>query len=87
MTQRQIPHPLGTFAGCPRCFAQPRHTFDCRAPHAGGGHMLECCPCDNRTAKHPTLEKADADWRQRNGYAPVSAAQAVHFRRPLGVAR
>lgn len=75
MTQREITHPPNTFAACQICQGHPRHVFDRRAAHAGGGHMLDCSPCGNRTAKHPTLEAANGDWRRRNGLAPVETAR------------
>ena len=72
MTQRQLTEFIaaGSVPPCSRCHKLPKHFEDCRGVSAGGGHIFECHPCDNRTGKHATPTLANADWCQRNGYAP-----------------
>lgn len=63
MTQSQVRHPAGELPSCTvACGREPKHYEDKRAARAGGGHFLECSPCDRRTPKRETLALATADW-------------------------
>jgi hypothetical protein len=66
MTQRQVSHARGELPTC-SCGRTPRHFHDARAPHAGGGEIVECSPCDQRSGKHPTLDAAVRDFCRRVG--------------------
>jgi hypothetical protein len=57
VTQRQISHNQSELPAC-SCGRTPRHFHDARGPLCGGGELLECSPCDRRTAKHATLDAA-----------------------------
>jgi hypothetical protein len=72
ITQRQIPHAAGELPACARpCSQTPKHYHDSRAPHAGGGHFLECYDCGVRTAGHASLAAAVAEWTDTVGRVPV----------------
>ena len=58
MTQRQITHHATRLPACPTCAQLPKHYIDDRAARCGGGHFLECVPCDRRTPRQTTLERA-----------------------------
>ena len=69
MMQRVIKHPAGAFDACVGCRAEPAHIAT-KGTHGTepvrfapcDRHMLECCRCGRRTAKHDTLEQARAEW-------------------------
>lgn len=69
ITQRQIQHPPGTLPRC-GCGKAPRHFLDGRAARAGGGDFIECPPCGQRTARHPQLSGAVAEFQRISGNAP-----------------
>lgn len=61
MTQYQVHHTADELPVC-ACSRQPKHYLDTRRSSAGGGHFLECSPCDRRTPKRPSFPLASADW-------------------------
>lgn len=75
MTQRQVRHARGELPAC-SCGRQPHHFHDSRAPRAGGGEFLECSPCEQRSAKHPTLDAATRDFCRRVGVSIPDSAVA-----------
>jgi hypothetical protein len=76
MTQRQITHPAGVMPPCASpCARSPKNFHDSRAPHAGGGHAIECSSCDRRTPKAPTFEAALQEWCRLVG-APIRRVEA-----------
>lgn len=71
MTQRQVRHPDGFLPGCPApCGHAPRHIEDLRGMRCGGGHFIECCRCDRRTAKYANPNDALRDWYRLVGAVP-----------------
>jgi hypothetical protein len=85
MIQRQITHGINFLARC-SCGREPRHFEDLRSIARGGGHLLECCPCDRRTARFATLDGANHEFARLSGTTvPEPAPQA--FARPLRTVR
>jgi hypothetical protein len=80
MTQHQITHAPGEIPAC-ACGKAPKHFEDRRAARSGGGHCLECHPCDRKTAKHPSFEAALQEWCRLIGAAvPVINAAPQRIR-------
>ena len=84
MIERHIPTPPGTFALC-RCGHEPRHILVLgRSQHETGTsgpserHVLEC-RCSRATARHATLQDAEAEW------GPLLSQRPLHL--PASVAR
>lgn len=72
-TQRQMPHPAGTFPTCPACSREPKHILDGRRRPVGG-HLLSCACGD--TPKADDLPAALNTWCRAHGVAvPVFAPQ------------
>jgi hypothetical protein len=62
MTQHQVTHAANELLPACLCGRTPKHFEDRRAARSGGGHCLECHPCDRKTAKHPSFEAALQEW-------------------------
>lgn len=70
MIERMVSHPAGRFMRCRSCGAEPRHVRSRgrleREPVSFASctdrHALECSACAARTARHATLEQAEAEW-------------------------
>lgn len=74
-TQRQMPHPAGTFPKCPSCGREPKHILDGRR-RPMGGHLLSCACGD--TPKGDALPEALNSWCRAHGVpVPVFAPVAV----------
>lgn len=70
ITQSQVKHAPGELPNC-ACGKQPRHILDSRRAIAGGGHFLECSPCDRRTRRHADLVLAIAEFHRLVGSKPA----------------
>lgn len=78
MTQRQISHAAGEIPPCGKSAAHtPKHYQDFRAPHAGGGHAIECSACDLRTPKSASFDFALQEWCRLIGVAKPAASTAA----------
>jgi hypothetical protein len=66
-----VSHPFAL----PQCRAghNARHIHDCRAAHAGGGHLVECA-CST-TSKHVEFDDALGEWCRVQG-KPMPAVEA-----------
>lgn len=83
MTQAQISHDFDL----PACVDghSARHMIDMRAPHAGGGHFIECrCRSTTRLAD---FDQAFTEWcrlnDKRKPRIPRQSAELLQFRLPL----
>lgn len=87
MLERHIPTPPGRFSQC-TCGHEPRHILVLGRTQAETGtaapatrHMLEC-RCGRATAKHATLQAAEAEWGPLLSQRPLSLpAPVVPLRR------
>jgi|GEM_PF-5650729 len=94
MLEREIPHFVGRFRRC-RCGKQPRHVrstgrssrepiislAEARSLQGTTRHRLECS-CGAVTARHNTLEVAEAQWG--SDYAQLSLPSPRVRRRKAG---
>lgn len=71
MRQQHVTHLAGTFPACSGCQREPMHiaTYgrsnreaNTRATLDGERHHLECNRCGRKTAMHPSVDAAIADW-------------------------
>lgn len=83
MLERILRHPAGRFARCRKCGAEPRHVHSLgyssldpielsRRPQSSSRHALEC-RCGVRTARYPSLTRAEAQWRTDFGQLALTA--------------
>lgn len=78
MMQRVQRHPPGTFLRCSGCGKEPVHvtvagTHSSEPVRTTGGmrHVIECCPCGRRTARHDTLDLAVKAWGTNHAQAAL----------------
>ena len=84
MLQRVIKHLQGRFRRCAKCGSEPRHVTTRGRPSSepvafapiGARHSLEC-RCGERTAPHPLLIAAEAEWNDNHAQGIRRASRKV----------